>query len=144
MRPTKRACCLPQLRRGFRWRWRPPSAGIATSDQRDARLESIALERRRRSKICRSFSALPQIKLLRRRARLLVVVALDKEASQTHDYCVTKNATLRAARPDPSLRKECLLGMTSQAVPRPHMKGRNHMQPTGVLEKSAKTTNPLK
>jgi hypothetical protein len=37
---------------------------------------------------------------------------LDKEASQTRDYCVANNATLRAARPDPSLRKERLLGMT--------------------------------
>jgi hypothetical protein len=33
----------------------------------------------------------------------------DKEASQTRDYWVAKNATLRAARPDPSLRKERLL-----------------------------------
>jgi hypothetical protein len=37
---------------------------------------------------------------------------IDTEASQTRDYCVAKNATLRAARPDPSLRKERLLGMT--------------------------------
>jgi hypothetical protein len=36
----------------------------------------------------------------------------DKEASQTRDYCVAKCATHRAARPDPSLRKERLLGMT--------------------------------
>jgi len=36
----------------------------------------------------------------------------DKEASQTRDYCVAKDATLRAARPDPSLRKEPSLGMT--------------------------------
>src|SRR4030081_849554 len=35
-----------------------------------------------------------------------------KEASQTRDYCVAKNATLRAARPDSSLRKERLFGMT--------------------------------
>jgi hypothetical protein len=49
-----------------------------------------------------------------------VVVQFGKEASQTRDYCVAKNATLRqaqgrllrAARPDPSLRKERLLGMT--------------------------------
>ncbi len=33
----------------------------------------------------------------------------DREASQTRDYCVAKYATLRAARPDPSLRKERLL-----------------------------------
>src|SRR5438067_1399956 len=41
-----------------------------------------------------------------------VVVQLGKEVSQTRDYCVAKNATLRAARPDPSLRKERLLRMT--------------------------------
>jgi hypothetical protein len=40
------------------------------------------------------------------------VVQFGKEASQTRDYCVAKNATLRAARPDSSLRKERLLGMT--------------------------------
>jgi len=34
------------------------------------------------------------------------------EASQTRDYCVAKNATLRAARPDSCLRKERLFGMT--------------------------------
>ena len=38
----------------------------------------------------------------------------DKEASQTRDYCVAKSATHRAARPDPSLRKERLLRMTSK------------------------------
>jgi hypothetical protein len=37
---------------------------------------------------------------------------LDREASQTRDYCVAKNATHRAARLDPSLRKERLLRMT--------------------------------
>src|SRR5437667_11527209 len=41
-----------------------------------------------------------------------VVVQLCKEANQTRDYCVAKNATPRAARPDPSLRKERLLRMT--------------------------------
>jgi hypothetical protein len=41
------------------------------------------------------------------------MVPFDKEASQTCEYCVAKNAPLRAARPDPSLRKERLLGMTS-------------------------------
>src|SRR5437660_2434511 len=41
-----------------------------------------------------------------------VVVQLGNEVSQTRDYCVAKNATLRAARPDPSLRKERLLRMT--------------------------------
>ncbi len=38
--------------------------------------------------------------------------AFDKEASQTSDYCVAKNATLRAARPGSSRRKERLFGMT--------------------------------
>jgi hypothetical protein len=37
---------------------------------------------------------------------------VDKEASQTRHYCVAKDATLGAARPDPSRRKERLLGMT--------------------------------
>jgi hypothetical protein len=41
-----------------------------------------------------------------------VVVKFGKEASQTRAYCVAKNATHRAARPDPSLRKERLLRMT--------------------------------
>jgi hypothetical protein len=36
----------------------------------------------------------------------------DKEASQTRDYCVANNATQRAARPGPSLRKKRLLRMT--------------------------------
>ena len=36
----------------------------------------------------------------------------DRGASQTRDYCVAKYATHRAARADPSLRKERLLGMT--------------------------------
>jgi len=38
----------------------------------------------------------------------------DTEASQTRDCCVAKNATLRTARPDSSLRKERLLGMTNE------------------------------
>jgi len=42
------------------------------------------------------------------------VVQFDREASQTRDYCVAKNATLRAARPDSSLRKEHLLRMTNK------------------------------
>jgi hypothetical protein len=33
------------------------------------------------------------------------LIAVDKEASQTRDYRVAKSAKLRAARPDPSLRK---------------------------------------
>jgi hypothetical protein len=37
----------------------------------------------------------------------------SKDASQTRDYCVAKDATLRAARPDSSRRKERLLGMTT-------------------------------
>jgi hypothetical protein len=41
-----------------------------------------------------------------------VVGRFDKEASQTSDYCFADNATLRAARPDLSLRKRRLLGMT--------------------------------
>jgi hypothetical protein len=36
-----------------------------------------------------------------------------KEASQTRDCQVAKDATFRAARPDPSLRKERLFGMTN-------------------------------
>jgi hypothetical protein len=40
------------------------------------------------------------------------VVPFDKEASRTRDYCVAKDATQRAARPDPSPRKERLLRMT--------------------------------
>src|ERR1700730_16942268 len=40
-------------------------------------------------------------------------VQFEKEASQTRDYCVAKNATLRAARPDPSLRKKRLFRMTT-------------------------------
>ena len=43
-----------------------------------------------------------------------VVVQFDKEASQTRDYCVAKNATRRAARPDPSLRKGRLFRMTAK------------------------------
>src|SRR5580658_2096112 len=45
-------------------------------------------------------------------AQVLVAAQFDKEASQTRDYCVAKYATHRAARLDPSLRKERLLGMT--------------------------------
>ena len=40
----------------------------------------------------------------------------NKVASQTRDCCVAKNATRRAARPDPSLREERLLGMTMESV----------------------------
>ena len=38
----------------------------------------------------------------------------EKEASQTRDYCLAKNATPRVARPDPSVRKERLLRMTTK------------------------------
>jgi len=44
----------------------------------------------------------------------MVVVQCDKEASQTRDFCGAKGAPLRAARPDPSLRKGGLLRMTSK------------------------------
>jgi len=40
----------------------------------------------------------------------------DKEASQTRDYWVAKDATLRAARPDSSRRKERLFGMTIKSA----------------------------
>ena len=39
---------------------------------------------------------------------------MNKEASQTRDYCIAKSAMLRAARPGSSLRKERLLGMTNR------------------------------
>jgi len=42
------------------------------------------------------------------------VVQFGEEASQTRDYCAARNAALRAARPDPSLRKERLLRMTKK------------------------------
>jgi hypothetical protein len=38
----------------------------------------------------------------------------DKEASQARGSCVANNATLRAARPDPSLRKRGSFRMTSR------------------------------
>src|ERR1700690_2277631 len=47
-----------------------------------------------------------------RSAPSAAVVQFTKEASQTRDYCVAKNATLRAARPDPSLRKKRFFRMT--------------------------------
>ena len=37
------------------------------------------------------------------------MVQFNTEAGQTRDYCVAKNATLRAARSDPSLGKKRLL-----------------------------------
>jgi hypothetical protein len=40
----------------------------------------------------------------------------DKDAIQTREYCVTKRATHRANRLDPSLRKVRLLGMTIKIV----------------------------
>jgi hypothetical protein len=53
----------------------------------------------------------------------------DREASQTRDYCVARNpwlrsgqaATLRAARPDPSLRKERLFKDDNQTAPLPDL-----------------------
>jgi hypothetical protein len=39
-------------------------------------------------------------------------VQFNREASQTRAYYAAKNATPRAARPDPSLRKERLFRMT--------------------------------
>jgi len=39
-------------------------------------------------------------------------VQFGKEASQTREYSVAKNATRCAARPDPSLRQERFLRMT--------------------------------
>jgi hypothetical protein len=47
-----------------------------------------------------------------KRAQCRLSLGADKEASQTRDYWVAKNATLRAARSDPSLRKERLFRMT--------------------------------
>jgi hypothetical protein len=47
-------------------------------------------------------------------SKLSVVVQFDKEASPARGYCAAKNATRRTARPDPSPRKERLLGMTSK------------------------------
>jgi len=41
-----------------------------------------------------------------------VVVQFGKETSQTRDLLDRKNAALRPARPDPSLRKERWLRMT--------------------------------
>jgi hypothetical protein len=52
--------------------------------------------------------------VMRPEAHSSVVVQFGKEASRTRDCCVAKNATLRAARPDPSPRKERLLRMTSK------------------------------
>src|SRR5579863_4921756 len=50
--------------------------------------------------------------LARQKSVHRVAVQFNKEASQTRDNWVAKNAPLRAARPDPSLRKERLLWMT--------------------------------
>src|SRR5580692_4009651 len=46
-----------------------------------------------------------------------------KEASQTRDYCVAKSATHRAARPDPSRRKQRLLGNDKRTLRRPLLGG---------------------
>ena len=60
----------------------------------------------------------------------------DRDASQTRDYCVAKNATHRAARPDPSLRKERLLGMTIEigAFPKILSRGRNWPNPPKLMK----------
>jgi hypothetical protein len=50
------------------------------------------------------------------------VAQFDREASQPRDYCIAKYATHRAARPDPSLRKERLLGMTIKLSHYPSIK----------------------
>ena len=42
--------------------------------------------------------------------------ALPEDASRTHDYSVAKNATVRAARPDPSLRKSGLLRIRMELI----------------------------
>jgi hypothetical protein len=44
----------------------------------------------------------------------VLLVQFDEEASQTRHYCAAEDETLGAARPDPSLRKERLLRMTSK------------------------------
>jgi hypothetical protein len=54
------------------------------------------------------------------------VAQLDKEASQTRDYCAAKSATRRAARPDSSLREERLFGMTSKIEKRPNVSSQSH------------------
>ena len=41
-------------------------------------------------------------------------LSLIGQASQAREYCAAKYATLRAARTDPSLRRERLLGITSK------------------------------
>jgi hypothetical protein len=41
---------------------------------------------------------------------VFVVVQLDSEPRQSHDYCVAMKATLHAARPSPSLHKKRSLG----------------------------------
>ncbi len=38
---------------------------------------------------------------------------LARKRAKTRDYCVAKDATQSAARPDPSLRRKRLLGMTA-------------------------------
>jgi hypothetical protein len=47
--------------------------------------------------------------------------SLNKEASQTRDYCVANNATQRAARPDPSLRQKTLVQDDKQTEPLPEI-----------------------
>jgi hypothetical protein len=45
-----------------------------------------------------------------------VVVEFDKEASQTRDYCVAKDATRRAARPGSFAAQRRLLRMTGKLL----------------------------
>jgi hypothetical protein len=61
------------------------------------------------------------------------VVQFDKEASQTRDYCVANNATLRAARPDPSLRKERLFRMKIQTAPLPSLAKTEAADPANAI-----------
>jgi hypothetical protein len=48
------------------------------------------------------------------------VVQFGQEASKTRDYSVARSATPRAARPDPSARKERLLQDDNQTAPLPN------------------------
>src|SRR5438128_593324 len=68
-------------------------------------------------------------------AQAVLMVQFGKEASQTRDYCVARNATLRAARPDPSLRKERLLKDDNQTAQLP-------VSITGGRRVAATTDNP--
>ena len=60
------------------------------------------------------------------------MVQFDREASQTRDYCVAKNATQRAARMGPSLRKKRLFRMTIKLIHYPSAGGRNPVTVTEI------------